>query len=133
MGQCKFCGIWHSSPSCFHPGNPTGRQDFSPGECSACAKKDKEIERLRQDAFDCSRGDAEQIAGLHEVIGGKEAEIERLRGAIRRGGWDISPCGACGEAVACLPDGLPMCEACAELEASGPGEAEEKPAGDPSP
>ena len=80
-----------------------------------------EIERLRQDAFDCSRGDAEQIAGLHEVIGGKEAEIERLRGAIRRGGWDISPCGACGEAVACLPDGLPMCEACAEREASGPG------------
>lgn len=37
----------------------------------------------------------------------------RLSDAIDAGGWDMSPCGGCGTAVVCLPDGLPMCERCA--------------------
>ena len=37
-----------------------------------------------------------------------------LMEAIERGGWDISPCGDCGRPVVCIPDGLPMCEACAK-------------------
>jgi len=32
-------------------------------------------------------------------------------------GLDVSPCIACSRLVACIPDGLPMCEACAKKEA----------------
>lgn len=44
------------------------------------------------------------------------ARANRLSDAIDAGGWDMSPCGACGTAVVCLPDGLPLCEACARKE-----------------
>lgn len=33
--------------------------------------------------------------------------------AIDRGGMDISPCLECGLPVVCIPDGMPLCEACA--------------------
>lgn len=46
------------------------------------------------------------------------ARANRLSDAIDAGGWDLSPCGCCGTAVVCLPDGLPMCEACALKESS---------------
>ena len=36
-----------------------------------------------------------------------------LLAAIVRSGFDLSPCGTCGEPVVCLPDGLPICEPCA--------------------
>lgn len=36
-----------------------------------------------------------------------------LAEAIARSGMDISPCMNCGLRVVCIPDGLPMCEACA--------------------
>lgn len=45
----------------------------------------------------------------HEVINSAVLMLQ----AIDRGGWDISPCGGCGDPVVCLPDGLPMCESCA--------------------
>lgn len=44
------------------------------------------------------------------------ARANRLSDAIDAGGWDLSPCGCCGTAVVCLPDGLPMCEECARKE-----------------
>lgn len=31
---------------------------------------------------------------------------------------DRAPCMSCGEIIECLPDGLPMCEACAAEEAA---------------
>ena len=34
--------------------------------------------------------------------------------AIDRGGYDVSPCLICQELVVCIPDGMAMCEACAE-------------------
>ena len=37
-----------------------------------------------------------------------------LSAAIDRGGYDVSPCQACGEPVVCIPDGLAMCRLCAE-------------------
>lgn len=37
-----------------------------------------------------------------------------LSAAIDRGGYDVSPCQACGEPVVCIPDGLAMCRHCAE-------------------
>ena len=35
-------------------------------------------------------------------------------GAFDRSGYDISPCTVCGDPVVCIPDGMPMCEPCAE-------------------
>ena len=62
-------------------------------------------------------------AGLQSCQRQMEPTIDRLQeladalqAAIDRGGWDVSPCMTCGEAVVCLPDGMPMCELCAERE-----------------
>ena len=35
--------------------------------------------------------------------------------AIEDGGYDLSVC-SCGRFVVCIPDGLPMCKTCADLE-----------------
>lgn len=43
-------------------------------------------------------------------------ELESLRGMIERSGFDISDCGVCGDPVVCIPDGMPMCEACAKSD-----------------
>lgn len=40
-------------------------------------------------------------------------QVELLTQAIELGGFDLSPCGLCGDVVVCIPDGLPMCEPCA--------------------
>jgi len=32
--------------------------------------------------------------------------------AIKRSGYDVSPCMQCGEPTVCLPDGLPCCDEC---------------------
>lgn len=45
-------------------------------------------------------------------------ERDALRAAIDRSGFDLSPCGVCGEPVVCIPDGLPMCEPCARKESN---------------
>ena len=37
-----------------------------------------------------------------------------LVAAIDRGGYDVSPCLICQELVVCIPDGIAMCEKCAE-------------------
>jgi hypothetical protein len=42
-----------------------------------------------------------------------QAALTELHAAITRGGLDISCCMNCGAPVVCIPDGLPMCEACA--------------------
>lgn len=41
-------------------------------------------------------------------------ELNELKAAIERGGFDLSPCMTCGQAVVCVPDGMPMCEGCAK-------------------
>lgn len=38
--------------------------------------------------------------------------------AIEAGGYDLSLC-QCGKPVVCIPDGLPMCQECAEKEGAG--------------
>jgi hypothetical protein len=35
-------------------------------------------------------------------------------GAFDRSGYDISPCTVCGAPVVCIPDGMTLCEPCAE-------------------
>ena len=47
-----------------------------------------------------------------------QSREQMLDSAIKAGGWDISPCGSCGQPVVCLPDGLPMCESCAVKESN---------------
>ncbi len=37
-----------------------------------------------------------------------------LVAAIDRGGYDVSACMICQELVVCIPDGIAMCEECAE-------------------
>lgn len=32
--------------------------------------------------------------------------------AIHAEGLDLAPCSVCGKVLACIPDGLPMCEEC---------------------
>ena len=45
-------------------------------------------------------------------------QLDRLRAAIERSGLDLTCCRICGEMVVSIPDGLPMCEVCAEREAA---------------
>lgn len=44
------------------------------------------------------------------------ATLRALCDAVESGGFDLSPCGACGRPVVCIPDGLPMCDRCAREE-----------------
>lgn len=61
----------------------------------------------------CS-GAIESVQCLRNQLAAMTAERDALRLAITRGGLDLSPCSGCGETVACLPDGMPYCEACAK-------------------
>lgn len=36
--------------------------------------------------------------------------------AYARSGFDISPCGMCSKLTVCIPDGLPVCDACGKRE-----------------
>ena len=44
---CEFCGLWHSSASCYHPANKPKEKVYY-GSCSGCAAKDEEIEKLKE-------------------------------------------------------------------------------------
>lgn len=55
---------------------------------------------------------------VNAMLDSVQARYEALSRAIDAGGWDMSPCGGCGQAVVCLPDGLPMCDACVEKSSS---------------
>ena len=68
--------------------------------------------------------------GYHEhgydLVHAIESEVMDLRRhrdelalAIEIAGMDISPCGKCCLPVVCIPDGLPMCQRCAEEEGRG--------------
>ncbi len=53
----------------------------------------------------------------------RESQMARLRqrvaeleATIARSGMDISCCKLCNKMVVCIPDGLPMCDACAAEE-----------------
>jgi hypothetical protein len=41
--------------------------------------------------------------------------------ALERSPFDMSDCMVCGLPVICIPDGLPMCNECAEKEADKAG------------
>jgi len=51
---------------------------------------------------------------LNQMLNSAAGLSDLLQDAIERGGYDLSPCGSCGNPVVCIPDGLPLCEACAE-------------------
>jgi hypothetical protein len=64
-------------------------------------------------------GSHEMLPTVEWIARRKEAarEMAKLRDtseAYQRSGLDISPCMKCGKAVVCLPDGMPMCQACGE-------------------
>ena len=58
-----------------------------------------------------------EIDKLNDIIDELRDEKANMQAGfyemIERGGLDISPCIDCGEMVVCIPDGMPMCEACA--------------------
>ena len=64
------------------------------------------------------RAELEQVIASGGPIGAKTiASLEialALVAAIERGGYDVSACVICQELVVCIPDGLAMCEQCAE-------------------
>jgi len=64
-----------------------------------------ECEKIRTDIGEFQRQDDEQ-----------RQEIERLRGAITAGGFDLAPCRLCGRTIVCVPDGIALCESCVKKE-----------------
>ena len=69
---------------------------------------------------------------IGNLEGGELLEIiegaAMLQEALERSPYDVSPCGECGEATVCLPDGLPMCEACGRAAEGKPATPELLPA-----
>ena len=64
------------------------------------------------------------VAAGDVALGSKtlDAELKELRGlkdAYERSGLDVSPCLKCEKDVVCLPDGMPICDDCADQEAAG--------------
>lgn len=57
-------------------------------------------------------------SAVQSMLDSVQARCDYLERAIDAGGWDLSPCGSCGTAVVCLPDGLPLCESCAAKASS---------------
>lgn len=51
----------------------------------------------------------------------KPSRADALQAAIDNAGLDVSVCSECGRVVACIPDGMPMCEKCATAEAGQKG------------
>ena len=65
------------------------------------------------------RHELEQVIASGGVATAKAFEASlALVAAIDRGGYDVSPCLICQELVVCIPDGLAMCEKCAEKAGS---------------
>ena len=61
-----------------------------------------------------------------ELVPAMVAEVEHLReqvalhaAALARSEFDMGPCRICGEAVVCVPDGLPVCHECGDREEKG--------------
>lgn len=46
-----------------------------------------------------------------------QKELNDLLAAIERSGLGVSSCRKCGATVVCMPDGLPMCDTCADEDA----------------
>lgn len=62
-----------------------------------------------------TRAELEQVIASGGLTTAKAFEAAlALVAAIDRGGYDVSPCLICQELVVCIPDGIAMCEACAE-------------------
>ena len=61
------------------------------------------------------RAELERVMASGGVATAKAFEAAlALVAAIDRGGYDVSACVICQELVVCIPDGLAMCEQCAE-------------------
>ena len=56
--------------------------------------------------------------GPHNTHQSHAELLQELRAAIECSGLDITCCRICGEMVVSIPDGLPVCEVCAEREAA---------------
>lgn len=72
---------------------------------------------LRTDPDEAARLVGERLAAVAEMEANElDVSVEELKAAIERGGFGVSPCMSCGEAVVCIHDGMPMCESCATNE-----------------
>lgn len=72
---------------------------------------------LRTDPDEAARLVSERLAAVAEMeANALDVSVEELKAALARGGFDVSPCMSCGEAVVCISDGMPMCESCAKNE-----------------
>jgi len=57
------------------------------------------------------------VASSSKSLDSELAGLRAFKEAYERSGLDVSPCMSCGESVVCVPDGMPMCETCADKEA----------------
>ena len=65
------------------------------------------------------RAELEQVIAHGGLTTAKAFEAAlALVAAIDRGGYDVSACMICQELVVCIPDGIAMCEECAEKAGS---------------
>ena len=64
----------------------------------------EELEKVRKQVGDRTVAALEVLTAHHRA----------LTEAIARSGYDLSVCMDCGSPVVCIPDGMPMCEPCAE-------------------
>lgn len=72
-------------------------------------KAEAEVERLRALV-------PKLCAKWKERVTEARSALKTLHAAIDAAGLDVSPCMKCGCLVVCLPDGMPMCKACAEKQ-----------------
>lgn len=69
-----------------------------------CFPDRDELEKVRKKVGDRTVAALEVLTQHHRA----------LDGAIKRSGFDVSPCQICNQLVVCIPDGLAMCKPCAE-------------------
>ena len=54
-----------------------------------------------------------QLGKVKAVLALAQGQLVGLNDALKRSGYDVSPCRECGEPVVCLPDGLSgVCDPC---------------------
>lgn len=66
--------------------------------------------------------DADEIDALLDEVRVHDDRCDSLWDAVAAASLDIAPCIECGQTVACIPDGLPMCAKCGEAAKAKEGE-----------
>ena len=81
---------------------------------SADTEGDSRIWRKVQPLLNAMEHLTEELAQLELCYDELKATHARWQGALNRSSHDLTVCRHCGLPVFALPDGMPMCEDCAE-------------------